>query len=228
MNPVDVGTAQCLQRLKAFLLPGGDDAARGINRIRLVEQGEIRSGPQARWSPLTAIETFETRKSGFVWEAQIRTAKIMTVHVREAFEDGHGCAVAKVAGVPVKTGRGIEFDKGEIQRYLASLPAPALVNHANLVWSLIGTNTLQLRDGTDPTGATVDFEIDGEGTPVEMRTVRPMTVGKKTVMTRWSAVCNRYRAWNGILLPTHREAIWHLPEGAFTYYRDEVTEISAE
>ena len=228
MDSLDDDTAKRLGRLKSFLIPGGDEVVSGINRIRLQEQGQIRSGPQARWAPFTAEETVEVRRSGFVWEARIRTARLMTVQVTDAYENGHGWAMAKIAGVPVKSGKGPEYDKGEMQRYLASLTPPALVNHPHLAWTAIEPNILQVKDATDPTGTTVDFVVDEEGRPVEMRAQRPMTVGKTTVRTPWSALGTLHREWNGMRMPTVREAVWHLPEGSFTYFRSEVTAISAE
>jgi hypothetical protein len=228
MDPFASETATLLGRLKSFLIPGGEDAMRGIHRMRLQEQGQIRSGPQARWSPFTAEETVEARRSGFVWEARIRTAKVMTVHITDGYENGHGWAMAKVAGVSVKSGKGPEYDKGQVQRYLASLTPPALVNHPHLAWTAIAPDILQVRDATDPRGTSVDFVIDEEGRPVEMRAQRPMTVGKTTVMTPWSALGTLHREWNGMRMPTVREAVWHIPGGSYTYFHGEVTDISAE
>jgi hypothetical protein len=225
-SPED-GASRLLKRLKSFLLPGGEDAARSIDRIRLIENGEIRSGPQARWTTFTAEEIMDSTKSAFAWEADLRTSKLMTVHVTDAYEGGHGWARAKVAGVTVKTGKGPDYDRGEIQRYLASLLPPAFVNHPHLAWAATGPNLLQVRDVTDPTGSTVDYEIDDEGKPAAMRAQRPMTVGKEIVYTAWTALGKDYFEWNGMRFPKQREAIWHLPEGAYTYYRGAVTEISA-
>ncbi len=220
-----------LNGLMAFALPGGSDAARGVHRLRLTEKGEIRSAPDARWIPFTAEETIETRRSGFVWEARLRAAKLVPMVVVDAYEEGRGRLVVKVGGaVPVVNGRGPEFDKGELQRYLANLMAcpPALALHPTLDWAAAGPRTLRVRDTAAPAGTAVDMELAEDGRPVACRAQRPRTIGKKTVETAWTAMAGDFREHEGLRVPTQLEAAWLLPEGEFKYYRAEVTSVRPE
>ncbi len=220
-----------LDGLRSYLLPGGPEAARGVARMRLTEKGELRSGPEARWLPFTAVETIEAARSGFVWEARMRTSRFLSTVVVDAYEESRGRLTVKAAGaIPLLSLRGPDVDRGELQRYLASLmscPA-ALVANRTLAWDVAGPRTLRVRDTDGPAGATVDLELNGEGCPVVARALRPRTVGKKIVLTEWTAAGREFREHEGLRIPFAIEAAWRLPDGEFTYFRGEVTEVFVE
>lgn len=220
-----------LERLRAFLLPGGEDAARLVRCVRLKEQGEMRFGPDTRWIPFTSEERIDARRSGFVWEARMLTTRIVPTTVVDAYEEGRGRLVAKLGGaVPVMNARGPDSDKGELQRYLSGVAIcpPMLVAHPTLVWTAVGPQTLQLRDSDDPTGSTVNYEIGEEGLPICCRADRPRMIGKQSVLTPRSAAGLDFSERDGLRVATRLEAAWHLPDGAFTYFRSEVTSFAVE
>ena len=66
----------------------------------------------------TAELTFQTKFSEFRWEA--RTSGVV---ITDAYEDGHGIAMSRLAGLLThkKASRGPALDRGEVQRYLSSL-----------------------------------------------------------------------------------------------------------
>jgi hypothetical protein len=98
-----------------------------------------------------------------------------------------------------------------------------LLNHSALEFSTVGKRTLRVRDRTDLTAATVDFDISETGCLVACRAERPRLVGKHSVPTPWSGTCTEFREWEGMRVVRLIEASWHLPEGSFTYYRSEIT-----
>jgi hypothetical protein len=71
--------------------------------------------------------------------------------------------------------------------------------------------------------ATVNFEFSEEGRPIACRADRPRLVGKNAVLTPWSGTCPEFQEWEGLRVARRIEVCWHLPEGAFTYFRGEVT-----
>jgi hypothetical protein len=220
----DPRVTSLLARLKAHLLPGGEQAARSVRGIKTFQQGEIRSAPDARWGPLTAEESVDATRSGFCWIARMGSGLLGLVEVTDAYENGQGRLVVKKGPVLLKKMTGPEVDKGELQRYLGYLGyCPAmLVNHPTLAWEAVGPATLRIRDSQDPAGAATDMVVDEEGLPVCVRAVRPMTVGKKVIMTAWSARGSEFQDKEGMRVWTRMEAAWHLPEGEFTYVRLEV------
>ena len=215
-------TAALLARLRGFLLPEGDAAARSLKTIRIFEQGEMRASAEARWMSFTSEQTLQTQCSGFRWDA--RSSGVV---ITDAYEDGHGMAMSRLAGLLTlkKASRGPELDRGEVQRYLASLmfcPA-ALVNHASLEWTAVAESVLRVRDLTDPTGAAVDFEIGLDGEPASCRSIRPRLVGRNAVDTDWVGKGRDFRLWSGMRMAHRLEVWWEIPGAPFCYYRSEVT-----
>ena len=58
------------------------------------------------------------------------------------------------------------------------------------------------------------------------RAIRPMTVGRKIVMTPSSGTTSDFKEWQGLLLPYSLEAAWEPLEGAFTYIRIQLTSVT--
>ncbi len=217
-----------LEGLSAFGLPGGEEAARRLRGVRITERGELRSAPGAPWTPFTSEQTIDAVRSGFCWEAHIRSGRINTLVVTDAYVEGRGRLVAKLGGlIPVANFHGPEFDKGEIQRYLASIVQcpPILLLHSSLEWTAIGPRTLRVRDLADPTGAIVDLDLGEDGRPLGCRADRPRLVGKRTILTPWSASCSEPREWEGLRVPSRNEVTWHLPGQSFVYFRGEITSL---
>jgi hypothetical protein len=220
-------TQSLLARLYAFCFPGGEGAARIVRKIRTTQQGEIRMSPQARWLPFVAEEVTDTTRSNFCWEARLKTSKLFSPTVTDAYEEGHGRLVIKVAGgmVPVRKVTGLDADKGEIQRYLSSIAfCPSiLLNHSSIDCTAVAPLTLRIRDRKDPTGASVDICLSEEGQPISCHADRPHIFGKQAVITPWSATATDFLDWEGLRVATRLEVCWHFPEGPFTYYRSEIT-----
>jgi hypothetical protein len=190
----------------------------------------MRSAPNAAWIHFTAEMEVDAARSRFRWEAGFGGGRLRLFRVTDAYEDGRGELAVRVGGiVPVKKMAGPEFDKGELQRYLASvaLCPPILLNHPSLVWSVAGNAALGLRDAADPNGAAIQIEIGGDGCPVACRAERPRALGNQTVPTPWSAAAFDFYEREGLRVARRLEAAWDLPEGAFTYYRAEVTSFTA-
>ena len=224
-DEIQDGTLALLARLRTFCFPGGEDLARTVSAIRITERGEMRASQEARWISFTAEQVIEARRSSSRWEARYQGGRMGLIAVTDAYEEGHGRLVVKLGGViPVQSMRGPEVDKGELQRYFASILIcpPILLNLATLDWTAAGPLALRVRDRADPTGATLDLDLSADGRPLGCRGDRPRAIGKKTVLTPWSGGCAEFKEWEGLRVAAQLEASWHLPEGPFSYYRSEV------
>ena len=220
-------TRLLLTRLRAYCLPGDDEAARFVRAMKMTQKGEFRLSPTGRWLPFTAEEVIETTISSFRWQARFGRG-IHSFTVTDTFEQGHGRLVVKAGGlVPVRKASGPEVDEGELQRYLAEIPTcpPILLNHAGLQWESIGPLTLRVRD-RQHSATAVDLDIDENGQPLVARAQRPRMVGKLAVSTPWSGLCHDYQEREGMRLPHRLEAQWHLAEEVFTYIRVELTSVA--
>jgi hypothetical protein len=213
-------------RLRAFCFPGGEQSARLVRAVKTVERGEMRSSPAARWIPFAAEQVIDATASRFLWDAQFRPGGIKAFAVTDAYQNGHGWLAVKLAGViPVKKTEGPEVDKGELQRYLASVTiCPSmLLNHLSLDSTAVNEVTLRLRDRRDPTGAWVDVEVGEDGCPLVCRAERPRLAGNQTILTPWAGTATDFRSREGMRVATCLEVTWTLPEGPFRYYRSELT-----
>lgn len=214
-----------VEKMRGFCLPGGAEAVRPVRAVTLAETGEIRSSAEARWMPFAAEERIETRRSGFRWDARVRGSRLISV--TDAYEEGRGRLVIKLGGVvPVKKMAGPEMNQGELQRYLASIPAcPAiLVNHPSLEWTLAGPLALRVREGS----ASIDIDLNEAGQPLACRAERPRLVGRRAVPTSWSATYSGFREWEGMRVATRIDVFWTLSEGPFCYFRSEILSLAVD
>ncbi len=215
--------ASLLARLKAYVFPEGDAAARAVRAIRTTQRGEIRSSASAAWKPFAAQEMVDATRSSFVWEATLGSG-LASVHVTDAYEAAHGRLLVRKGPLTLVKMTGPHVDQGELQRYLSYVCyCPSmLVNNPDLDFAAVGVNTLRIRDRQDAAQSSVDLEIADDGRPLAARAVRPMTIGRRVVPTEWSAIGSEPQTWNGIRMCRHLEASWHPPDGDFVYIRIEV------
>jgi hypothetical protein len=98
-----------------------------------------------------------------------------------------------------------------------------LLNNPSLDFSAVGSRRVQVRDRQDRTGASVEIDVGENGCPLITRALRPMTVGKRVIPTRWSATGSEPEVWEGLRVWRRMEASWDVAEGPFTYVRIELT-----
>jgi hypothetical protein len=212
-----------VERLKAYLFPGGDAAARSICGIRTTQSGEIRSSAASAWKSFTAEEVVDAATTTFLWEARMGSG-LTAVHVTDAYDHGRGHLVVRKGPLTLANLGGPSVDEGELQRYLGyvSYCPSMIVNNPSLDFAATGLNTLRIRDRHAAPDAFVDLDIDADGRPLAVRALRPMYVGRRIVPTEWSAVGSDPEEWHGVRMCRHLEATWHPPDGTFVYIRIDV------
>lgn len=195
-----------------------------IRTARVHWEGEFRLRPDAKWSPFTAEQRFSVRPPGFVWDARIRMAPLVSVRVRDQYIAGEGAMLGKVAAlVPVVNQRGTsEMAESALARYLGEalwFPA-ALLPAAGVVWTPIDDSTARatLTDGAITVSG--DFRFASRGEIVDVRMTRYRDVNGRGVLTPFEAVVTgEYRRIAGTMVPSAAEVAWVLPEGRFAYWR---------
>jgi hypothetical protein len=216
-------------RYLAFALAPGQAA---IREARVRWRGEFRTRPDGRWSPFTARQLYRTRPPGFVWDAAIRMAPLLTVRVRDSYMDGEGAMrVAAASLVTVVDRRGTpELAASALARHLAEmvwLPT-ALVPGDGLVWTAVDDRTARATLTDGDVSASVDFHFGSLGEVVSVSGERHRDVGGAGVLTPWRGRLWDYAYVHGMMVPRCGEVAWLLPDGPFAYWRGRLADAHYE
>jgi hypothetical protein len=187
------------------------------------QEGEMRLAPDGKWLPFTAEQWCAAIEVAFCWHARVKMAPLVTAVVEDAFENGEGRLDAKVWGViPVAHGRGVEVDRGEVQRYLAELAwnPMALLHNPKLSFT-DGEEGAAVRvfSGEEQTHVDLFFDDDGDLVRTFTRTRSRGEDGPSP----WEGHFSQYADFDGVRVPTRGEVSWLLPEGRYTYWRGNIT-----
>jgi len=199
---------------------------------RLAQEGELRRGEgDDSWLPFVAMQVFSSRPPGFVWDARMRMAPGLSVHVRDAYLDGAGSMRGEVLGLlPLLDAHDTpEMAAGALQRYLAErvwFPT-ALLPSQGVEWSPIDDSTAlaTLTDGE--TSVSLDFRFSAEGEIASAFTPsRYREVEGAFVPTPWGGHYAAYADRDGMRIPLEAEVEWHLADRRLPYWRGRITEVA--
>jgi hypothetical protein len=177
--------------------------------------------------PFVATQRLSAEPPGFVWDARIRMAPLVSVRVRDGFVGGHASMRGTVAAlVPVvNAGDDAELRAGALQRYLAEavwLPT-ALLPGGGVTWMPVDGRVATATIVAGETMVSLVFEFGPEGQIVAARTPgrRRAVPGKPGayVLAPWGGRYARYEAHGGMLVPTESEVYWVLDGKEQPYYR---------
>jgi hypothetical protein len=121
-----------------------------------------------RWIPFESEQHFSRNPPAFVCDAKMRTNPLMSVRVRDGYQNGQGSMRAKIYGlltVISADGNDEKLAAGALQKYLAeSVWQPtALLPSENLQWKAINDRRA-LATLTDAAGAVfLEFEFSQSG-----------------------------------------------------------------
>jgi len=219
-----IDTQPLLGLLRSFCFARGEQPALG-SAIRTTESGYLQMSPEARCIPFTAKQVFDTTQSRFHRQARLDPGKLTSLTISNAYEKARGTVAIKLASlIPARRFAGPEVDRAELQHYLASLVffPPMLLNHVALEFKVVAPLVLRFWDRHDR-AATVDVELSDSGSPLACRAERPRVAGKRFILTRWSATASEFHILEGLRVPFHLQAAWHLAHTTFTYYQSRIT-----
>jgi hypothetical protein len=183
--------------------------------------GRFRLRPRLPWMRCEAWQYNSCPTVARLFHMRITAAGVLPMTGRDGYVRGRGRMHGKLAGlVTVADAAGPENDVSELVTYLndAVLFAPSMLLALPVSWAAAGDTSFDvtLEDGghrvtaricTDERGAPVNFSTDDRWCD------RP----GGPVRTRWSTPVTGWAEINGRRLPARGVAIWHLPEGPFTY-----------
>ena len=160
---------------------------------------------------------------GLVWRADGRM-RGLPVSVFDALVEGRGELSARLLwSIPVAGGRGADYDRAEMMRFLSELPVypDAILNNGAVRWRQLDARTVEAAASSAGGAASVRFTFDEAGDIVAMTADdRPRTIaGGASVPTGWRGTYSRYTGFGPYRLPAYGEVGWDLPGGFFTYWR---------
>jgi hypothetical protein len=203
-----------------------------IHRARIEHRGTFRSGLDAAWSPFHSVQYFTVNPAGFLWDAKIEMAPLVSVRVRDNYTGGRAGMVARVAGlIPVVTEEGTpHLSSGALHRYLlesAWFPT-ALLPSQGVHWEPIDDSSARatLTDSGLTLSMVVHFGDRGEIVRVEANRMRD--VDGAGVPTPFVGHLHEYQRIEGMMIPVSGEVEWILPEGRWKFWRGRITEASYE
>jgi len=140
---------------------------------------------------------------------------------RDTYLKGRGRMLGKLFDtVAVADGEGEPFDIGELTTWLndAVLMAPSMLLRAPV--SFLEGDDSSFDVTLNDSGKTVSARVvlDARGAPVDFHTEdRYADMPGGPVRMGWSTPIDGWRVVDGRPVPTRGSAVWHLPEGDFTY-----------
>ncbi len=224
---MDNSTTALLERIRQFAMPYGPPQCR---QVFLRQIGEMRMGPDKPWVPFKAEQTLDATGLDFLWQARLRMFRVVPTTILDTFAGEHGSLSVRLFGMfPIARFRGAAVDKGEAMRGLAEMPLRpfGFMQQPRLNWAMNDDGGLRASYNNDQISASVEFELDSEGRPSTVfASDRPRVVGRSTIETPWSGVFGAWKFFGKVRIPAFAEVAWHLPEGAFTCWRGQITDFT--
>lgn len=220
------GLPEPLRRYLALVIPDGQP---GVRRVRFTQSGVFRTREKPeQWQPFRAVQHISTSPPGFVWDATVRMAPLLSVRVVDAYRHGSGMLNARLLAVfTVADASGPETDSGELMRYLAEAIwyPTALLPNERLRWQAVDQRSAiaVLRDSGRE--VSVKFCFDGEGLVSHCEAERFRIEKGRSRRLPWRAYCSRYEVRGGFRIPIEARVAWCLPEGELEYFRGRIEDI---
>ncbi|RKD89001.1 DUF6920 family protein [Halopiger aswanensis] len=198
------------------------DDQRYARTVRIRQRGEFRLGGQGgKWRPFEATQHVATRPPGFVWDAEIDVAPLLSVRVLDQYGRGEGLLRARLRGaIPVASaGPSPEMNEGELVRYLAEAVwyPTALLPARGVHWEPIDDRTakatLEHRNAT----ASLVFYFNDRDEVERVTTERYRQEADATAP--WTGRFRDYEVRSGRRVPTRATVEWTLPDGDLPYWR---------
>jgi hypothetical protein len=182
------------------------------------------------WRPLTATQEFAIDPVGFVWDARIRMAPLMSAYVRDAYLDGEGSMRATVHGVYTlvdQRGRP-ELDTGALQRFLAEAVwfPTALLPGGGVTWEPLSDRSALATLTDAETSVSLEFRFNERDEISDIVGQRYAESQGRFELREWRVRCGDYRERHGLLIPVTCEVSWMTPSGPAPYWRGTIDQIS--
>lgn len=168
--------------------------------------------------------------TGFVWDARITMAPLMTAHVHDAYVNGLGILHAKLAGlIPVMDEPASrELSEGELMRYLAEAPwyPYRLLHSQSIEWQSLSETQVRVTLTDGPNAASVVYTFDDGGLVTQVDALRYRNVDEVMVETPWRGHFWNYETHNGMKIPMSGRVAWVIEGEPYDYWKADILSIA--
>ena len=214
--------------IQRYLTYTGVAGMEWIENVQLKYIGKFRTEADKPWMPMVAHQSYTTDPASFSWDAKFKVAGIPLLRVKDKYENGTGSMHGKLAGLFTlfKTEECAELNQGTMLRYLNEMMwFPTAFFSKKISWQAIDGQSAQVTYTDFGTSVSARLFIDEKGQITNFIAERYREEKGTYVLGTWSTPIDAYGEFNGLNLPIHGVAQWHLPEGEFPYIELEIKEI---
>ena len=193
------------------------------------QSGEMRTSIDGSWMEVEAEQFVRTANPGFIWMADVKAAPYIYLAGRDKYVDGKGQMLIKLLSlVPVADSKGKEIDQGAMLRYLAEIvwyPSAALENYIS--WKEVDSTRVKATMTYGDITASGLFDFNKYGEVIRFEAERYYDRKDKATLETWVIDIREdsYQLISGIRVPTKAQVTWKLPEGDFTWYKLEISDL---
>jgi uncharacterized protein DUF6920 len=220
--------------VRVYLSTVLDSRGSAIAAARIEHGGTFNMGTaDDQWRSFKSEQQVVIDRPGFVWNAKIRMAPLLSARVHDAYVAGFAELNARVQGlIPVmEQPHSPELASGELMRFLAEsvwYPSALLPGHGMVWYPLDGTRArATITDGA--TTVSLDFHFGSDGFVSSVHSDgRYRSVDGVQIATPWVGRFWNYQERDGVIIPLDGEVSWILPDGEKPYWRGHIEQIEYE
>ncbi len=191
-----------------------------VSTVQLRQTGKIRTAPDAPWMKVKSVETYNIKRSEFLWYADVKMNLFIRLTGYDSFQDGHGSMKIKIYDLfSVVDASGPSIDQGGMIRYLNELMwLPMGYLHPSVSWGYADERSAEVSVTINDMTVSGIIDFNNDALPINFRAKRYMDDGKgKSSLETWMVPIDSWREYHGVILPEHGYASWMLEDGEFQY-----------
>ncbi|MFL5353015.1 DUF6544 family protein [Archangium sp.] len=187
--------------------------------------GRFRLGPGQAWKTMEAWQ-YDTRlEVARIFHIRLSFFGVVPVLGRDTYLRGEGRMLIRPFELfTAQDNKGPELDIGELVTYLndAILLAPSMVLGPETTWTGVDDSSFDVAFTDRGRTVTARVFLDTRGAPRDFSTTDrfcqdPYAPKHPFIRARWTTPIDSWQVHEGRPIPTWGKAVWHLPQGDFTY-----------
>jgi hypothetical protein len=200
-----------------------------VKCAKVRQTGLMRMSATQKWMPVEAVQyTTLAGPLSRTWYARIKKGPFTLLNGFDRYDNGSGHMRMRLLSLfPVVDARGPEVDLSALIIFINDMvmwPTAFLSDYIH--WEPLDAMSARAQVTLHDRQFSAVLRFNNIGELVDFITEeRYRSVGKANLQTKWSTPLRCYREVNGLRIPSEGDAIWHLPEGDFSYIQLEIGEV---